>query len=136
MGLFGVFFYDGSYDIARLGLWDRLEQSYLCVGRRLYCGGVYNLGGGGARRAFQNSKALQDEAERETTRRLLLAIKAEVETIWYDYQLEVGCRVEALEPGYGLNLVYKLRQQYFTVYESNAQFLGHVEKTISCELRS
>ncbi len=81
----------------------------------------------GAKRAFTYSRTLQDEVEQETVRRLLLAIKAEVETIWGGYQLEVGHRIEALKPGQGLDLVYKLRQQYFTVYDSNAQFLGHVE---------
>lgn len=85
--------------------------------------GVYK----GARKSFDYSRHLQKEAEIETTRRVLLAIKAEVETIWAGYQLEVGQRVEALKPGEGLNLIYKLRQPYFTVYDSNAQYLGHVE---------
>ena len=79
------------------------------------------------KKAFDYSRTLQNEAEREATRRFLLAIRAEVETIWNGYQLEVGHLVEALKPGQGLNLVYKLRQQYFTVYDSNAQYLGHVE---------
>jgi hypothetical protein len=80
-----------------------------------------------AKKSFDYSRNLQNGAEKETTRRLLLAIKAEVETIWSNYQQEVGCLVESLEPGHGLNLIYKLRQHYFTVYDSNAQFLGHVE---------
>jgi len=79
------------------------------------------------KKAFDYSRSLQSEAEREETRRFLLAIKTEVETIWNGYQLEVGHMVDALKPGQGLNLVYKLRQQYFTVYDSNAQYLGHVE---------
>jgi hypothetical protein len=83
--------------------------------------------GRGAKHAFDYSRLLQQEAEREASRRLLLALKAEVETIWNGYQLEVGHHIEALKDGQGLDLVYKLRQQYFTVYDTNAQFLGHVE---------
>jgi hypothetical protein len=85
----------------------------------------------GAERAFNYSRTLQDEADREALRRLLLAIRAEVETVWNGYQLEVGRLVESLKDGEGLaliyKLIYKLRQQYFTVYDSNAQYLGHVE---------
>jgi hypothetical protein len=81
----------------------------------------------GAERAFNYSRTLQDEADREALRRLLLAIRAEVETVWNGYQLEVGRLVESLKDGEGLALIYKLRQQYFTVYDSNAQYLGHVE---------
>jgi hypothetical protein len=80
-----------------------------------------------AKRSFAYSRTLQDEAQKETTRRLLLAIKAEVETIWAGYQLEVGRHIEAMEAGDGLNLIYKLRQHYFTVYDSNAQYLGHID---------
>lgn len=31
-----------------------------------------------------------------------------------------------MKDGQGLELVYKLRQSYFTVYDSNVQFLGYV----------
>jgi len=81
----------------------------------------------GAKRAFNYSRALQNAADREALRRLLLAIKAEVETIWNGYEVEVGHLVESLKPGEGLAVRYKLRQQYFTVYDSNTQYLGHVE---------
>lgn len=83
--------------------------------------------GRSTKKAFNYSRSLQDEADRESLRRLLLAIKAEVETVWSGYQLEAGHLVESLLPGEGLALTYKLRQQYFTVYDSNAQYLGHVE---------
>jgi hypothetical protein len=78
-------------------------------------------------KAFDYSRALQNEAEYEATRRFVLAIKAEVETVWTSYQAEVGYLVEQLQSGEGLEVTCKLRQQYFTVYNSNAQFLGHVE---------
>ena len=65
--------------------------------------------GWGAKRAFNYSRALQDAADREALRRLLLAIKAEVETTWNGYQSEVGHLVESLKPGEGLALTYKLR---------------------------
>ena len=83
--------------------------------------------GRSTKQAFNYSRTLQDEAEQEATRRLLLAIKAEVETIWAGYQLEVGRHIERLKAGEGLDLIYKLRQHYFTVYDSNAQYRGHVE---------
>lgn len=86
-----------------------------------------------AKQQFDYSRMLQVEAEREATRRFLLAIKAEVETIWTGYEHEVGHRVGALQPGEGLPVTYRLRQQYFTVYDTNAQYLGHVEDD---ELRS
>jgi gas vesicle protein len=83
--------------------------------------------GRSTKKAFNYSRDLQDEADRESLRRLLLAIKAEVETIWSGYQVEVGHHIEELKTGEGLDLVYKLRQQYFTVYDANAQWLGLVE---------
>ena len=83
--------------------------------------------GRSTKKAFNYSRRLQEEADRESLRRLLLAIKAEVETVWSGYELEAGHMVESLKPGEGLALTYRLRQQYFTVYDSNAQYLGHVE---------
>lgn len=98
-------------------------------------GGLMTMRAGSksAKQQFDYSRALQNEAEREATRRFLLAIKAEVETVWTGYEHEVGHRVHALEAGFGLDVTYRLRQQYFTVYDSNAQYLGHVEND---ELRS
>ena len=90
--------------------------------------------GRSTKKAFNYSRRLQEEADRESLRRLLLAIKAEVETAWSGYELEAGHMVESLKPGEGLALTYRLRQQYFTVYDSNAHILD-TSKTINYESR-
>ena len=40
---------------------------------------------------------------------------------------DVGPRLQEMEQVGYLNFIYRLRQQYFTVYESNCHLIGEVE---------
>ena len=80
----------------------------------------------GAELAWENEHKRQAEAQRAVVRGFLLAIRGEVETIWQGYVHEVADRIESLQPGQPLRFVYRLRQQYFTVYESNCSLIVQV----------
>jgi hypothetical protein len=59
-------------------------------------------------------------------------LTSELENLEFDLRptselFSAGRFVRATERWGGLNLVYKLRQQYFNFYDSNAQYLGHVK---------
>ena len=80
----------------------------------------------GAELAWENEHKRQAEAERAAVRGFLLAIRTEVETIWQGYVQEVAEKIESLQPGQPLRFIYRLRQKYFTVYESNCHLLVQV----------
>lgn len=114
--------------------WNSLMSGLIgaVVGGLIAAASTMWAAGRSTKQAFNYSRSLQDEAERETLRRLLLAIRTEIATTWEAYESEAGRHVNSLDYQ-PLQLRYDLRQQYFTVYDSNAQFLGHIEND---ELRS
>lgn len=79
-----------------------------------------------ARLALENERVLQNSAQRTILRGALLGIRTEVEAIWTRYEAEVGRRVASLPDGEPLLVVYKVRQEYFTVYESNCALIGQI----------
>jgi gas vesicle protein len=79
-----------------------------------------------AKQAFHYSRSLQAEADRETLRRLLSTIRTEIRTTWDAYQSEAGRHIDPSDHQ-PLHVRYDLKQQYFSVYDSNAQFLGIIE---------
>ena len=57
---------------------------------------------------------------------ILQAIHDEIETLWDNYMDGIGHHTEALADGQPLNIYYPVTQEYFTVYNTNAFFIGRI----------
>lgn len=79
----------------------------------------------------QNLKDEHDE-EKEV-QNLLEALAVEIGALWGFHMQRVGALVENLKPGEAIEFYYPLTQDYFTVYNKNADKLGKVP---SDELRT
>lgn len=80
-----------------------------------------------AKQEHRNNILLQQQKEKEVIAGLLQAIHDEVETIWDRYQEGMGVHLEALPENQPLLMYYPVVQDYFTVYNSNAFLIGHIE---------
>lgn len=58
---------------------------------------------------------------------VLQAVHDEIETLWDLYMEGIGHQLEALQNGQPLNMYYPVTQEYFTVYNTNAFFIGRIE---------
>jgi len=77
---------------------------------------------------WQLAAASQDEREREARHHaaILRAIHDELETLHDVYSLAVGSAIEALPDNQPFNFYWPVNHDYFTVYNSNAVFIGHL----------
>lgn len=69
----------------------------------------------------------QQENEDRLLHGILQAIHDEIETLWDNYMDNIGNRLEALADAQPLNLFWPVTQEYFTVYNTNAFFIGRVQ---------
>lgn len=87
---------------------------------------------GGLFTLFATDKAIraenrkEDRQEEKEVENLLGALDVEVSTLITFHMKRVGAQVEALKPGDILAFYYPLTQDYFTVYNTNAQQLGKI----------
>jgi len=81
----------------------------------------------GVEKSHQNAIELQQKKEQAIIQGLLQALHDEVETIWERYMEGVGFHLEALKENQPLIMYYPVVQDYFTVYNSNAFLIGHID---------
>jgi len=67
------------------------------------------------------------EEDRQLLKGILQAIHDEVETLWDAYMEGIGNQTEALPDGQALNLFWPVTQEYFTIYNTNAFFIGRIK---------
>lgn len=72
-------------------------------------------------------RSQQDENEQRMLHGILQAIHDEIETLWDNYVDGVGHQLEALADSQPLNLYWPVTQEYFTVYNTNAFFIGRIQ---------
>lgn len=68
----------------------------------------------------------QKEQDAQTLMGVLQAIHDEIETLWDLYMDGIGHELEALPNSQGLRIYYPVTQEYFTIYTSNALFIGRI----------
>lgn len=68
----------------------------------------------------------QKEKDREIIQGVLQAIHDEMESLWDAYMDGAGHQLEALPDGQPLNMYWPITQEYFTVYNMNALFIGRI----------
>jgi len=78
-------------------------------------------------------KAIRDQNEKENrsdekeVQNLLDALGVEIKTLWDFHMKRVGQMVEELPDGKPLAFYYPLTQDYFTIYNSNANLIGRIK---------
>lgn len=68
----------------------------------------------------------QETKDQEMLLGILQAIHDEIETLWDNYMDGIGHQTEAMADGQPLNMYYPITQEYFTVYNTNAFFIGRI----------
>lgn len=69
----------------------------------------------------------QEEKDQQMLLGILQAIHDEIETLWDNYIDGIGHQLEALADGQPLNMYWPVTQEYFTVYNTNAFFIGRIQ---------
>lgn len=69
----------------------------------------------------------QKEQDAQLLKGILQAMHDEIETLWDAYIEGIGNQIEALQDGHPLNMYWPITQDYFTVYNSNAFFIGRIQ---------
>jgi len=77
--------------------------------------------------SFKWQRTHQEEKEQEMLLGILQAIHDEIETLWDNYIDGIGHQLEALADGQPLNMYWPVTQEYFTVYNTNAFFIGRIQ---------
>lgn len=72
--------------------------------------------------------------KKETTRKeaehllgLLQGIHDEIETLWESYSTSIGAHTEALPDNSPMLMFWPITQDYFTIYNTNAFFIGKIK---------
>lgn len=77
-------------------------------------------------RAHEYERSLRDEEEARKLNGVLQAISAELSVLWRVYMTEVGSSLEKLDDGRALFAVIPLTQDYFTIFNANAAYIGAI----------
>lgn len=77
--------------------------------------------------AHANQKSISQENEAQIIRSLMQALHDELETIFDNYQENMGNRLESLNDGQPLNFYYPLVSDFFAVYNGNTFLLGRIK---------
>ena len=72
-------------------------------------------------------RSQRDENEQRMLHGILQAIHDEIETLWDNYVDGIGHQLEALADSQPLDLYWPVTQEYFTVYNTNAFFIGRIQ---------
>jgi hypothetical protein len=77
---------------------------------------------------FSHRWAVSKQAEKDAQMLMgvLQAVHDEIETLWDIYMDGIGHQLEALPNGQALNTYDPVTQEYFTVYNTNAFFIGRI----------
>lgn len=79
-----------------------------------------------ANKAFENQQKHTEELERKEVKSFLRAIKTEVNVIWDRYIESVGKELEKLPEDTAFLFTYPIYEDFFTIYNNNADKLGKV----------
>jgi hypothetical protein len=74
---------------------------------------------------LDRDKAKEDEAQ--LIFGFLQGIHDEIETLWDNYNENVGAHVESLQQGQPFQYYWAVTQEYFTIYTENAHLIGRVD---------
>jgi hypothetical protein len=72
-------------------------------------------------------RSTQKEKDADQLRGLLQAIHDEIEALWEIYLSTAGTQIEALPDGHPLLIYWTVTQDYFTIYNTNAFFIGRIQ---------
>lgn len=73
-----------------------------------------------------NYEAQEQEEEREL-RALLSSLGVELNALWQFHQRRIGYQIEQMTEKDAVMFYYPLTQDYFTIYNSNASFVGRLD---------
>lgn len=78
---------------------------------------------------WQQASAAKEQKRREEAhhRAILQALHDELETVLEVYTHTIGSRIEALPKGHAFAYFWPVSADYFTVYNANAVFIGHLK---------
>ncbi len=76
--------------------------------------------------AIRAQDAKDEQQEEKEIHNLLDAIRVEIDALWGFHMQRVGGLVEALAEGQALEFYYPLTQDYFVIYDRNADKLGQI----------
>ena len=88
---------------------------------------------GGYFTLYATNKAIREQyrheelAEEKQIQNLLDALSVEIDTLWSFHLRRVGGMVEELKDGDALEFYYPLTQDYFTIYNTNADHIGAIK---------
>lgn len=88
-------------------------------------GSALTLAGAWLAHSLEKQESARKEAEHILG--LLQAIHDEIETLWESYLTTAGAQIEALRDGNPMLMYWPLTQDYFTIYNTNAFFIGKVK---------
>jgi len=77
--------------------------------------------------AHNLEKAESAKKETEHIHGLLQAIHDEIETLWESYSATAGAQIDSLRDGNAMLMYWPLTQDYFTIYNTNAFFIGKIK---------
>lgn len=77
--------------------------------------------------AHHLQRSQQEEKDQQMLLGILQAIHDEIETLWDIYIDAIGHQLEALADGQPLQMYWPVIQEYFTVYNTNAFFIGRIQ---------
>jgi len=88
-------------------------------------GSALTLAGAWLAHSLEKQESARKEAEHILG--LLQAIHDEIETLWESYLTTAGAQIEALRDGNPMLMYWPLTQDYFTIYNTNAFFIGKIK---------
>ncbi len=78
-------------------------------------------------KAIKSTYEAEEREEERAIRSLLSSIGVELNTLWQFHQRRIGLAIEGLKAGEPLLFYYPLTQDYFTIYNTNASFVGRLD---------
>lgn len=78
-------------------------------------------------KTIQSSYEAQEKEEQREIRALLSSLGVELNALWQFHMRRIGYRIEEMTDKDALLFYYPLTQDYFTIYNSNASFVGRLD---------
>lgn len=78
-------------------------------------------------KAIKSTYEAQEKEEERQIRSLLSSIGVELNALWQFHQRRIGEKIETIREGEAVLFYYPLTQDYFTVYNTNASFVGRLD---------
>ncbi|HLA75641.1 MAG TPA: hypothetical protein VJM76_06990 [Gammaproteobacteria bacterium] len=100
-------------------------DALLSSGIGAFIGSALTLAGAYIVHSLEKAESAREEVEHLFG--LLQAIHDEIETLWESYLGSVGAHAEALRDNTPLLLFWPITQDYFTIYNTNASFIGKIK---------